>query len=352
MTERIDINNYLQYQAAQIYYDNRDWPGNNIKYWKADGGKWRWILFDTDFGGGIWSADNAGFNTLNFALESNGPNWPNPPWSTLLFRRMMTNLEFRNGFINQLADEMNTRFLPQRVISRIDERANIIRSEIGRHRLRWGTLDNWTDNLNRMREFFSRRPARMKEFVKQQYNLPAHHRLNVQVSDTDHGYILVNSLTIEDRNWNGDYFQNVPIKVTAVAREGYEFSHWELNSNSENPELTINMTGQRSYRAIFVEETNSIPVPGGDLRLVAGVDVSPNPSEGTLQLSFDVRRSVRLTAKLFDVGGREVRPLFSNVFGAGSQVHSEDLSNVSPGVYWVELREAGGGRAVVKWVRR
>ena len=28
----IDIQSFLTYQAFQIYIDNRDWPGNNIKF--------------------------------------------------------------------------------------------------------------------------------------------------------------------------------------------------------------------------------------------------------------------------------------------------------------------------------
>ncbi|MCA1746232.1 MAG: CotH kinase family protein, partial [Bacteroidales bacterium] len=43
--QRMDINNFIQYQLAQIYFDNTDWPGNNIKYWRPDyeNGRWRWI---------------------------------------------------------------------------------------------------------------------------------------------------------------------------------------------------------------------------------------------------------------------------------------------------------------------
>ena len=59
IADQIDIDNYIQYQVAQIYYDNRDWPGNNIKFWQPTGGKWRWILFDTDFGAGTWNVDAA-----------------------------------------------------------------------------------------------------------------------------------------------------------------------------------------------------------------------------------------------------------------------------------------------------
>ena len=93
--DRVDLVNYALYQAANIYYNNTDWPGNNIKYWNHPNGKWRWIMYDTDFGfGPWWNPGNFWENTLSFALEPNGPAWPNPAWSTLLFRKLTTNIEF------------------------------------------------------------------------------------------------------------------------------------------------------------------------------------------------------------------------------------------------------------------
>ena len=74
VSEQIDIDNFIMYHLAQIYIDNRDYPGNNIKYWKVPGGKWKWILYDTDFGfAGQWWSDwdqnyAHTFNTLEFAL--------------------------------------------------------------------------------------------------------------------------------------------------------------------------------------------------------------------------------------------------------------------------------------------
>ena len=51
---KMDVSNFIRYFVAQIYFDNRDWPGSNIKYWRKSGtGKWRWILYDTDFGYGF-----------------------------------------------------------------------------------------------------------------------------------------------------------------------------------------------------------------------------------------------------------------------------------------------------------
>ena len=47
----LDIDNYIDYHIAQIYYSNTDWPGNNTKIWRSrnNDGQWRWILYDTDF---------------------------------------------------------------------------------------------------------------------------------------------------------------------------------------------------------------------------------------------------------------------------------------------------------------
>ena len=57
---QIDIDNFIINNVIQIYGDNQDWPGNNNKYWKSDGGKWRWILYDLDFSfAGEWWAWDA-----------------------------------------------------------------------------------------------------------------------------------------------------------------------------------------------------------------------------------------------------------------------------------------------------
>ena len=46
------------------------------------------------------------YNTLMFSLNPNGPNWPNPSWSTLLFRKMVENIEFRNKFKTDVVVDM------------------------------------------------------------------------------------------------------------------------------------------------------------------------------------------------------------------------------------------------------
>ena len=49
--ELIDIDNYIDYNIAEIFGANIDWPAWNIKFWKEnkDRAKWKWVLVDMDY---------------------------------------------------------------------------------------------------------------------------------------------------------------------------------------------------------------------------------------------------------------------------------------------------------------
>lgn len=257
LSEQIDLENFALYYAAQIYFDNQDWPGNNIKFWKAKNGKWRWILFDTDFGFGIWDQNNYLNNTLAFALESRGPGWPNPPWSTLLFRQLNTNKTFRHVFINQMADAMNSRFLPDRVTKRIDDYKENIRSEISSHFTRWNLpLQNWFNLLQQMRSFGNKRQVTVKSDIQQEYGLEGYHQLTLRNPSFFGGYISVNNrIDVESAFWTGDYFSSVPIELTAIAKPGNVFSHWEGDINSTEATVQLDVNAPKAVTAVFKNVT-------------------------------------------------------------------------------------------------
>ncbi len=252
VTEQIDIENFVLYTVAQIYCNNTDWPGNNIKFWRPKDGKWRWILFDTDFGFGPWGNTDYFFNTLEFAMSPNGPAWPNPPWSTLLFRRLLQNTNFKQAFANRMADELNTRFLPDRVTAHIDRLADAIAFEINPHYDRWGQpVFYWFDRLGSMKTFADNRPNRVKHNIITELDLPAYHRLTLQNDDLSKGFIEVNSLTIEENEWQGDYFEDAPIRLKAVAKQGYQFAFWTGANVPNTAEISVNMTTALTMKAHF-----------------------------------------------------------------------------------------------------
>ncbi len=259
----IEIDNFIIYNVAQIYIDNRDWPGNNIKYWKHPEGKWRWVLYDTDFGfGGQWWSDwdvdyAYYYNTLEYALDSNGPEWPNPPWSTLLLRRLTENLEFRNKFVNRYADEMNSRFLPDRVIDHFISIYDSISSELDDHIDRW--LSFGTDiyyYVDRMNNFAANRQPQAKQHILEEFSLPDYHEVTIENETPTYGYVRLNSnLLIQEDEWLGDYFEEVPIHLKAIAESGYEFSHWSGESDSTDSEIQLSITEDSSIQAHFVPST-------------------------------------------------------------------------------------------------
>ncbi len=274
--QRVDLEEYALYQASNIFFNNTDWPGNNIKFWKHPEGKWRWIMYDTDFGfGPFWNINNYYEDTLSFALEANGPGWPNPSWSTLLFRKLITNIGFRNQFINRYADELNTRFLSNRVHSHIDQIYATIEPEIIAHYEEWRSdpslinnniiiddIDSWVQYyLEEMKTFATNRPEIVKEHIKSQFNLPDFHPITINNPSISQGFVEVNdNLNIQGASsWTGDYFETVPIQLKAIAEIGYEFSHWSGDVFSTDETISISLTNSFQITANFT--TSSIEYP-------------------------------------------------------------------------------------------
>ncbi|MCP3933173.1 MAG: T9SS type A sorting domain-containing protein [Bacteroidetes bacterium] len=337
VTDRIDIENYIQYQLAQIYFDNKDWPGNNNKFWKAKNGKWRWILFDTDFGFGIWDNQAYNSNTLDFALEANGPGWPNPPWSTLLFRKMVQNEQFRHQFINQYADELNSRFLPQRVSEHIDTLVYAINSEISRHFMKWDSdLGYWYDRINTMHTFASNRPIRARSHILLEFNLPGIHTIHTTIDSPEQGFIHLNSLTIEEESWNGKYFETVPITLTAIPREGYVFEKWAGDVQSFETEITLDLHSKTDVTAIFreVESTDTIENP---IDLPLQVTVYPNPALDYLYIVFKGEELDKIEFRIFSVSGHLVYEQQVTEPVKDPQILKLQLANLQHGLYFIDI---------------
>lgn len=180
VADRIDISNFIDYQIFNIYVDNKDWPGNNIKFWRSwkPGSKWRWIAYDTDFGYGLtdyWYGLPAGsYNTAAFALQDDGPGWPNPPEATLLLRKLLENPGFKSRFYTRFNTLLSGRFSPSRATERLNATAAGVADEIkNRHLLRWNIPDGiwgwnsdmpsrqaqWDANIEWMRQFAANRPG-------------------------------------------------------------------------------------------------------------------------------------------------------------------------------------------------
>ena len=255
--QRMDIHNFIQYQLAQIYFNNTDWPGNNIKYWRPDyeNGRWRWIIFDTDFGFGMYGKERVWSNTLHFALAPDRTRWPNPAWSTLLLRKLIANSTFRDQFINSFADQINTTFQKSSVDLLIDELAGNISDEMIHHSERWGgSYQNWVNKINDLKYFSQHRQAIVQDHIVSRFGLGGTHNVTLNVTQSGSGVVRLNTLMLRSFPWTGVYFQGVPVVITALPEQGYKFSHWSGSINSTEPHLQVHLDAAFTITAHFMED--------------------------------------------------------------------------------------------------
>ena len=260
VTQQLDLNNFLDYQVSQIYFDNTDWPGNNIKFWRpqTEDGKWRWMMFDTDFGFGLWGISFYANNTLAFALDPNGPAWPNPPWSTFLLRQLMKNEDFQIGFINRFADRINVQFHRDQVTAAVDSIQALLDNDIERHLNRWGTgtKADWNSRVQNLRTFGTLRPARVRNHIIDYFGLAGQVTIDLDVAG-EGGFIKLNSIHHRSFPWAGIYFQDVPISLHAIPEPGYRFVRWEGDLNNTVPSQSVVPSGSLALTAVFERTPHS-----------------------------------------------------------------------------------------------
>jgi len=286
---RIDIENFIDYQIAQIFTGNLDWPGNNIDFWRKrtdqyeplappmHDGRWRWIVFDLDFAfhryqsGCVEDAKDicgpVDHNTL--AMATGDLIWfNNPTWSTELFRALLANQQFRNAFVNRYLDQLNTAFQPERTVGLVEDMAGAIDPEMEEHFNRWLVprndlnYDIWVQRINdQLKDFAARRPDYARMHIKEFFGFDQEFRLILDVNDDSAGHIQVNTIPIhpaypgvksEPYPWTGLYFEGIPVTLKPMPQDGYSFSYWTVNGEQTDVEnLTLSLTDDTTITAHF-----------------------------------------------------------------------------------------------------
>ena len=282
---RLDPENFTDYFISNIFFGNGDWPMNNILYWRkktasyepnapyGNDGRWRWLAHDMD---DTFSISNPNFDTNNLAIATapNGIDYPNPAWSTFLLRKMLENNDFKIDFINRFADLLNTSFLSSRIITKMNEMKAVLAPEVTEQSARWAEpidIGDWNYFLNFQTNFANARPAIQRDHIRLQFGITSNIAATLNVSNTNHGYIKMNSVAISEETpgivsnpypWTGIYFNGIPVKLKAIAKPGFIFSGWSGASISTNPEITVTPTADFSITANFIPDaTYEISVP-------------------------------------------------------------------------------------------
>ncbi|MEM8558279.1 MAG: CotH kinase family protein [Bacteroidota bacterium] len=348
---QMDVDAYLDYLIAEIYSANADWPGNNLKLWRSDAtdGRWRWMLFDLDFGFGGNADGEASDNTLALALDPAGPPWPNPPWSTFLFRQLMENDTFRHAFIQRLAARTATTYAPDRVLGVIDSLQAGIAAEIPRHKERWRRSisfgSSWDALVDVMRDFARNRPVQMRGHVTETLGVVGSAALELDAAEG--GRVLAEGVPLPRGASRFPFYREVPLRLTAVPDEGYRFADWSGGVASSDETISVVLTGATALTATFAIGTDAEaePVPA-QAQLAQNY---PNPFRTQTQIEVTHPMPGPLAVTVYDLLGREVLRLVDEHRAAGTHTFTLDATTLPSGVYTYAM-SSGDTHAVRRMV--
>lgn len=163
LCSKIDMHNFIDYLVFELYSANVDWPANNVRCWKTEGRKWRWMFFDGD---GCFFRDWDVF--ANIVDTSDHIN-PSNATSTLFFRRLLKNEAFVETFRTRFEDLLTHRLNYAHTGPVLSAMCDEIREEVPNQRLRFGFPTSgsiWSEDMALMDAYLQSRNLRVEEQIE------------------------------------------------------------------------------------------------------------------------------------------------------------------------------------------
>ena len=164
ISQCVDIDNFIDYQILETFIANTDWPANNFRCWQSGDSKWRFAFFDGDA-----TMLEKDYDVLCNATYVRNDRWHTGGKSTLLFRRLLENNDFKLRFSNRVNELCNTVLQSNSIINVLDGIARDLRLEVPNQIARFGYpehMDYWNWACSLSRDFLVNRVANYQEFCE------------------------------------------------------------------------------------------------------------------------------------------------------------------------------------------
>ena len=178
--DNVDADNLFEYMAFEMFFGNSDI--GNTRYYRTNqpGSKWRWVLYDVDYG--LYSSS---FNSPWSYTKEKGMGQKSIDNS--IFMKLLSVPEYKDRFLTiygNIFQKLTTDFM----IQTLNDMVRIIEPEMQLHWARWGeendkmvisevptTVDGayryWEKRVERLRNVCRWRPSRLWEFTQDAFNL-------------------------------------------------------------------------------------------------------------------------------------------------------------------------------------
>lgn len=168
--QMVDLQSFLDYFATEAYIGNKDWPyedgSKNVQIWRANeveegnpyaDGKWRYMLYDTEFSMNLWDSDSSIGNAVEWAKRD------------ALFKAVSANKEFQKAFAATVVDLADHNFEPAKAEKKWNELEAVYRPLMKQYFDRWGKnyggFDAGTDRI----AYLKKRKSKMLGYLKSSF---------------------------------------------------------------------------------------------------------------------------------------------------------------------------------------
>lgn len=311
-SDLMDVEEFCNLMIMELFFDNKDFPGNNIVMWRpiADGGRWRWVAKDTDFGMGLYG-ERADYPTLAWVTtpgyDNDRNSWANSADASRLFRRLLDTPEFRDMFIDRAAIYLGSFLSADEIIALVDRRYSELKYEYTYHRALFNPW--WPDYAQEMEWARTWTRARVPFFYRHMadfFSLSAPVPLTVNPGEKLDRSLVVNGVSIACDEFDGQYYPGRRLSVRSLpAGDTRYVIGWNV---------TV-VNGSNTHAETYHGETLDIEMPQA-ARVVVRSILSDEPGAVDAVAAPDSS-----APEYFDLSGRSLGP--------------SDPASLNPGVYVV-----------------
>ncbi|MFB5661936.1 CotH kinase family protein [Alteribacillus sp. HJP-4] len=269
VNELMDIDSFIDYNIAEIYTRNTDWPHNNTRYWREKpNGKWKWTIFDLDFSYGLEGVpETSAHHTLDLATATDNREWHPNDWSTFLLRSLLENEEFRAEFTGKFSHYLNTHFNSDRVTTKLNEYEELYEPEMERNIERWeapADMNEWHEHVNVMREFGQERPDFMYAHLVDKFDVSGYLHLAFNMDSGHDIQVYGKEVPLENGEWSGKYIADSSLKIEVDGKPAVLSTENEDVDTDKNGNLTANASASAEVKVADSngDEIGTIQVEG------------------------------------------------------------------------------------------
>lgn len=234
----LDIDEYINYMAVEMYTGNWDWPQNNVKGFRdVNDGKFHFVLFDLDgalststpfttfFGKETYNFDTLHGYDYSLGRSVEGVRRNRSITFVNLFKNMLKNESFRRKFIDTYCIVGGSVFDNTHVKKIINEMADYL----GTNNFVYpsNTANTLINSFNST--YNSNLVNQLKSCTYMQLTNKSRQAV-VLGANVDNAKIMINDVEVPYSAFNGYLFP--PVTVKAVAPAGYRFVGWTSSSAS------------------------------------------------------------------------------------------------------------------------